>query len=158
MPTHLQPEFFRRLDDSDDELFYLAPRFVVHIDDDDNVRVSRTFRTAGHELFRQLKGTGRPGLVLFSSGSTGQSKAAVHDFGPLLEKFKVPRRRLRAMCFLLFDHIGGVIRTMRSPGSADSSGTTPSRRMIATKVLSRHRCATSERIGRACRTSPMWSI
>ena len=32
MPTHLQPEFFRRLDDSDDELFYLAPRFVVHID------------------------------------------------------------------------------------------------------------------------------
>jgi SAM-dependent methyltransferase len=33
VPTHLQPEFFRRLDDSDDELFYLAPRFVVHIDD-----------------------------------------------------------------------------------------------------------------------------
>ncbi len=33
MPYHLKPEFFRRLDDSDDELFYLAPRFVVHIDD-----------------------------------------------------------------------------------------------------------------------------
>jgi SAM-dependent methyltransferase len=33
VPTQLQPEFFRRLDDSDDELFYLAPRFVVHIDD-----------------------------------------------------------------------------------------------------------------------------
>jgi SAM-dependent methyltransferase len=33
MPTRLQPEFFRRLDDSDDELFYLTPRFVVHIDD-----------------------------------------------------------------------------------------------------------------------------
>src|ERR1700757_1656417 len=33
MPTHLRPELFRRLDDSDDELFYLAPRFVVHIDD-----------------------------------------------------------------------------------------------------------------------------
>jgi SAM-dependent methyltransferase len=33
MPTELQPELFRRLDDSDDELFYLAPRFVVHIDD-----------------------------------------------------------------------------------------------------------------------------
>jgi hypothetical protein len=33
MPNHLQPEFFRRLDDSDDELFYLTPRFVVHIDD-----------------------------------------------------------------------------------------------------------------------------
>ncbi len=33
MPSHLQPEFFRRLDDSEDELFYIAPRFVVHIDD-----------------------------------------------------------------------------------------------------------------------------
>jgi Methyltransferase domain len=33
MPNRLQPEFFRRLDDSDDELFYLMPRLVVHIDD-----------------------------------------------------------------------------------------------------------------------------
>jgi hypothetical protein len=33
MPSNLKPEFFRRLDDSDDELFYLIPRFVVHIDD-----------------------------------------------------------------------------------------------------------------------------
>jgi len=33
MTTHLQPGFFRRLDDSDDDLFYLAPRLVVHIDD-----------------------------------------------------------------------------------------------------------------------------
>src|SRR5689334_13397269 len=32
-PTPLRPEFFRRIDDSNDELFYLAPRFVVHIDD-----------------------------------------------------------------------------------------------------------------------------
>lgn len=28
-----EPAFFRRLDEDDDELFYLAPRFVVHIDD-----------------------------------------------------------------------------------------------------------------------------
>jgi SAM-dependent methyltransferase len=33
MPTQLEPEFFRRLDDFDDEAFYLAPRFVVHIDE-----------------------------------------------------------------------------------------------------------------------------
>jgi SAM-dependent methyltransferase len=33
MPTHLEPEFFRRLDDSDDEAVYLVPRFVVHIDE-----------------------------------------------------------------------------------------------------------------------------
>ena len=28
-----KPEFFRRIDESEDELFYRAPRFVVHIDD-----------------------------------------------------------------------------------------------------------------------------
>jgi Methyltransferase domain len=33
MPSQLEPQFFRRLDDSDDEAFYLAPRFVVHIDE-----------------------------------------------------------------------------------------------------------------------------
>jgi acyl-coenzyme A synthetase/AMP-(fatty) acid ligase len=101
---------------------------VVRIDDDDNVQVSRTSRTAGHELFRQLKATGRPGLVLFSSGSTGQSKAAVHDFGPLLEKFKVPRRRLRAMCFLLFDHIGGVNTLLYTLANAGCAVTVRERR------------------------------
>jgi SAM-dependent methyltransferase len=34
MPNRLQSDFFRRLDDSDDELFYREPRLVVHIDDD----------------------------------------------------------------------------------------------------------------------------
>ena len=29
----LTPEFFRRLDESDDELFYSSPRLLVHIDD-----------------------------------------------------------------------------------------------------------------------------
>lgn len=28
-----KPEFFRRIDESEDELFYRTPRFVVHIDD-----------------------------------------------------------------------------------------------------------------------------
>ena len=33
MANTVKPEFFRRLDESDDELFYQYPRFVVHIDD-----------------------------------------------------------------------------------------------------------------------------
>ncbi|MGH7988266.1 MAG: class I SAM-dependent methyltransferase [Candidatus Binataceae bacterium] len=33
MANDLSPAWFRRLDDSDDELFYVEPRFVVHIDD-----------------------------------------------------------------------------------------------------------------------------
>ncbi len=54
MPSHLKPEFFRRLDDSDDELFYHAPRFVVHIDD-------AAIRTAGEIYLSRLP---RGGAIL----------------------------------------------------------------------------------------------
>jgi SAM-dependent methyltransferase len=54
VPTHLQPEFFRRLDDSDDELFYLAPRFVVHIHD-------AAIRTVGEIYLSRLP---RDGAIL----------------------------------------------------------------------------------------------
>jgi acyl-coenzyme A synthetase/AMP-(fatty) acid ligase len=71
-----------------------------------------TFRPLGavpqHPLLRRLIESGRPGLVLFSSGSTGASKAIVHDFAALLEKFRVRRHARCMITFLLFDHIGGV--------------------------------------------------
>lgn len=60
-----------------------------------------------HEIQNFLKTSGHPGLILFSSGSTGKSKAAVHDLIPLLEKFHVLRPAMRSLTFLLFDHIGG---------------------------------------------------
>lgn len=63
---------------------------------------------ANHQLYQQLIKSHQPGLVLFSSGSTGKSKAAVHNLQRILEKFKVPRHSLRVVPFLLFDHIGGV--------------------------------------------------
>jgi acyl-coenzyme A synthetase/AMP-(fatty) acid ligase len=63
---------------------------------------------AQHPLYQHLRAAGHPGLVLFSSGSTGASKAAVHDLVPLLAKFKTRRHSLRTVSFLLFDHIGGV--------------------------------------------------
>jgi long-chain acyl-CoA synthetase len=75
---------------------------------DDDVEIVSLGRPATHPLHLRLRETGHPALVLFSSGSTGRPKAAVHDFVPLLEKFKVPRRGLRTLAFLLFDHIGGV--------------------------------------------------
>ncbi|MEZ5197511.1 MAG: fatty acid--CoA ligase family protein [Bacteroidales bacterium] len=61
-----------------------------------------------HSLLTGLIDKNRPGLIVFSSGSTGKSKAAVHDFVPLLEKFKVSRMTLKTLTFLLFDHLGGI--------------------------------------------------
>lgn len=81
---------------------------IVHIDEQDRWQFTRTGRTADNALIVALRETGDPGLVLFSSGSTGKSKAALHNFARLLEKFKTPRQRMRTITFLLLDHIGGV--------------------------------------------------
>lgn len=62
---------------------------------------------ANHELLRKLTESGRPGLILFTSGSTGAPKAILHDFIPFMERYKKPRDTLRTLTFLLFDHIGG---------------------------------------------------
>jgi long-chain acyl-CoA synthetase len=78
------------------------------LDEKDNLHIERLDRTASNELYARLRSLRHPGLVLFSSGSTGKSKAAVHDMVSLLEKFKVPRHSLRAISFLLYDHIGGI--------------------------------------------------
>jgi len=64
--------------------------------------------TPRHPLIAELNKRGHPGLVLFSSGSTGKAKAALHDFVPLLEKFKTPRRGMVTLTFLMIDHIGGI--------------------------------------------------
>ena len=74
----------------------------------DSFSVDKTNTVANHEMLMQLKQASKPGLILFSSGSTGKSKAAVHSFLPLLEKFKVERKCMRMLTFLLFDHIGGI--------------------------------------------------
>lgn len=60
-------------------------------------------------LLRQLASAERPGLVLFSSGSTGEPKAMVHDMERFLAPFEERRERALVMLvLLLFDHIGGL--------------------------------------------------
>lgn len=81
---------------------------TIKLEQDDTFTYEVDEYQAEHELIVQLKKENHPGLILFSSGSTGRSKAALHDFLPLLEKFKVLRKCMRMMTFLLFDHIGGV--------------------------------------------------
>jgi long-chain acyl-CoA synthetase len=80
----------------------------VYVDADDKVRFEKTGRTASHELYMELRRRSHPGLVLFSSGTSGDPKGAVHDFTFLLEKFQVRRPALATLTFLLFDHWGGL--------------------------------------------------
>ncbi len=61
-----------------------------------------------HELLSSLRHMSAPGLILFSSGTTGASKAALLNFDKLLIKFRKPRPAFRTLTFLLLDHIGGI--------------------------------------------------
>ena len=81
---------------------------IISLDSGDNANFENRPQNKKHALLQRLEDLQHPGLILFSSGSTGKSKAAVHDFVPLLEKFQVPRHAYRTISFLLFDHIGGV--------------------------------------------------
>lgn len=83
-------------------------RFVVTLDRSDGWGIHRRECEVANALTRRLGAASRSGLVLFSSGSTGKSKAALHDFSALLEKFKVRRHALTTLTFLLLDHIGGI--------------------------------------------------
>lgn len=80
----------------------------IAIDRHDEVSIETLETSASHDIFAKLRAAAHPGLVIFSSGSTGRCKAAVHDVVPLLEKFKTPRHALRTISFLLYDHIGGI--------------------------------------------------
>ena len=80
----------------------------VAINDADVSTWTQRTVTVVNSLNLQLRAAGEPGLVLFSSGSTGKSKAALHNFTALLEKFRVQRQRMVTLTFLLLDHIGGI--------------------------------------------------
>lgn len=100
---------------------------VITFDGTDGWRLDRRDATVSHPLLRRLVDEGAPGLVVFSSGSTGKSKASVHDFLPLLEKFKAVRQRLVMLTFLQFDHLGGINTLFYALSNGGTVVTTQSR-------------------------------
>lgn len=110
------------------EFFKIAQsEYSFWVDDNDDVKLTKLPYSADHLLYQRLRKLKHPGLVLFSSGSTGQSKGAVHDVTAILEKFKKPRYSFRAVLFLLFDHIGGINTMLYILSNAGCMVTAPER-------------------------------
>lgn len=61
-----------------------------------------------HPLYAHLRGDQAPGLVIFTSGTSGKPKGALHDMRRLLSKFETLGKDFTTLAFLLFDHIAGV--------------------------------------------------
>jgi long-chain acyl-CoA synthetase len=112
----------------------------AYVDRDDGVRFETTGRTAAHPLYDELRRRNAPGLVLFSSGTSGEPKGAVHDFTFLLEKFHTQRPGATTLTFLLFDHWGGLNTMLHalSNGAAIVSGSDRSPEGVC-ELIARHR-------------------
>lgn len=82
---------------------------LIRINNEGDIEFVKTNNsTEKNAFYKLLIERNSPGLLLFTSGSSGEPKAALHDFSKLLDKFKVKRKALRTINFLLFDHWGGL--------------------------------------------------
>jgi len=79
----------------------------VNVESDDYAMEKLSFQ-GENDFYKSLRESHNPGLVLFTSGTSGMPKAAVHNFSKLLNKFKTLRKSYRTINFLLFDHWGGL--------------------------------------------------
>jgi len=90
---------------------YLAltqAKFSIEIIDDANYKIDSYSSITTHPLLKKLQEDNKPGLVLFSSGSSGESKAMLLDVNSLLKKYMGSRPAQCTLFFLLLDHIGGI--------------------------------------------------
>ena len=94
---------------NENRLFKIAQvEFIFRIDEKDVITSDSVSQKSNNDYYKRIRKRKHPGLVLFTSGTSGEPKAAVHDLLALLEKFKTRRKALRTLNFLLFDHWGGL--------------------------------------------------
>jgi acyl-coenzyme A synthetase/AMP-(fatty) acid ligase len=100
---------------------------VITIDEQGDRSCQRTARQANHELYGRLRSEARPGLVVFSSGTSGRSKATVLDFAKMQARYGERRRPQRILSFLNLDHIGGINTLLHTLNHGGAVVTVPDR-------------------------------
>ncbi len=83
-------------------------QFLIRIDAEDRATIEALPPSPQNALVDRFRATGRPGLIVFSSGSSGKPKGIMQDFERVMRKFVPIRPGWRAVLFLMFDHFGGI--------------------------------------------------
>lgn len=116
--------------------------YVIRFDAHDRPAIEPAGRNtpADNDVLNDLRSRKHAGLLLLSSGSTGQPKMMVHDLDVLVDTFRGRReKRLRFVLFLMFDHIGGI-NTLLNCLAATATFVIPERREPAciAALIERH--------------------
>jgi acyl-CoA synthetase (AMP-forming)/AMP-acid ligase II len=103
-----------------------------------------TFQALGPDapppLLTRLRERAAPGLVVFSSGTTGRGKAALFDLDALIERYRPARTGHRTLAFLLLDHLGGIHTLLHTLAHGGAFVVAEERRPDAVaRAIERHR-------------------
>lgn len=89
----------------DEYLRISQAQFVIYAEN--NYKIETINRTVEHPMLLDLIKRNSAGIIFFSSGTTGEPKAALHNLDHLMKKFMTQGRKISMLTFLLFDHEGG---------------------------------------------------
>ena len=80
---------------------------AIEVDDKDCISINTEHIDETNVLVAEFRKEHVPGLIVFSSGSTGFPKGILHNCERIMHKFEVERKPWRTLLFLLMDHFGG---------------------------------------------------
>lgn len=87
----------------------VKPDVVIKLNEVKLAVENRVDNPVHHAMIQTLCENQQPGLVLFSSGSTGEPKAMIHNLKNLVNSYQGKKqKKLNMLVFLMFDHIGGL--------------------------------------------------